>query len=90
MLEFIRKRDKRSAAPDKERVATDLVSVCCCCDKVLETRTSLQSREMSRYARKGRLLSHGLCPDCYEDQLAEFRRFTRLPSGERIPSVRVL
>lgn len=67
---------KYASDPNPHRVKSPLVgivSVCCCCKQVLDSCKGQTRIALAGQDANAPVISHGLCPACYEEQLIAFR-----------------
>ena len=74
-MDSVRKNAERSTAPKSKSTRKKLISICSCCHKNLEGESLWQRLKILPRDHSSKALSHGLCPACYEEQRAAYRKF---------------
>ena len=74
MIDFILKHDGRQSPYEEEKKPKLVIPICSCCKKI-HVGKFWKQLELRLIKDSDTALSHGLCPNCYEEQRLEFMRF---------------
>ncbi len=88
MINAIHKHDGLPGSLAKKESPKEIISICSCCQKIHVDKKSWQQRDLRLSEKANTLFSHGLCPDCYEEQRIEFLKFRARPTFEQPKDVK--
>ena len=74
MIDFFRKHNRRKATGQDAEEGHLLIPICSCCQRIQDDEQSWRQAEVHLKEVSPANFSHGLCPACYEDQRAAFRK----------------
>jgi len=74
MIDFVCKRNRRMAPVRVKKANKRVISICSCCQKVQNEQKAWHQAETQLDQTSAAGFSHGLCPSCYEEQRAAFRK----------------
>ncbi len=75
MIDFMLKRDGRQIPSEEEKNLKVVIPICSCCKKIHVNKKSWQQLDIHLSEYSDAALSHGLCPNCYEEQRIELMKF---------------
>ena len=64
-----------------------IIPICCYCKKIRDDEEIWQQLEDYLSKNSDARFSHGMCPDCYEEQIAEVRKMKRETANQTDPKV---